>query len=267
MSGFAGLVVVVTGASEGIGRAFALEIARDRPKLVLAARSREQLDATARAAEAAGAECLVVPTDVGDAAACRALVDATLERFGALDVLVANAGVTMWARFDELQDLAVLEQLIRVNYLGTAWLAHAALPALKAARGRLVAIASVAGLTGVPERTAYAASKHAVVGFMDSLRIELAGSGVSVTVVAPDFVLTKAHERATGADGRPLGASPLRTDRVMSAETCAKLIRRAVLRRERLLVTSLRGRVGRWVRVIAPGLIDRIAARAIARKH
>jgi short-subunit dehydrogenase len=156
---------------------------------------------------------------------------------------------------------------MRVNYLGTAWLTHAALPALKASRGRLVAVASVAGLTGVPERTAYAASKHAVVGFMDSLRIELAGTGVSVTVIAPDFVLSKAHERAVGADGRPLGASPLRKDRIMTAEACAQLIRAAVLRRDRLLVTSLRGRIGRWVALFAPALIDRIAARAIARKH
>jgi short-subunit dehydrogenase len=173
----------------------------------------------------------------------------------------------MWTRFDELRDLAVLERLMRVNYLGTAWLTHAALPALKASRGRLVAVASVAGLTGVPERTAYAASKHAVVGFMDSLRIELAGTGVSVTVIAPDFVLSKAHERAVGADGRPLGASPLRKDRIMTAEACAQLIRAAVLRRDRLLVTSLRGRIGRWVALFAPALIDRIAARAIARKH
>jgi short-subunit dehydrogenase len=267
MDGYTGLVVVVTGASEGIGRALALELARERPKLVLAARSRDRLDAVAREAEASGAECLVVPTDVADEAACRALVDATLARFGRLDVLVANAGVTMWTRFDALQDLSVLERLMRVNYLGTAWLTHAALPALKASRGRLVAIASVAGLTGVPERTAYAASKHAVVGFMNSLRIELADSGVSVTVIAPDFVLSKAHERAVGADGRPLGASPLQKHRIMTAETCAKLIRVAVLRRERLLVTSLRGRIGRWLGLFAPALIDRIAARAIARKH
>jgi short-subunit dehydrogenase len=267
MSGYAGQVVVITGASEGIGRALALTLAPERPRLVLAARNRERLDELARQAGALGAECLVVPGDLADREACERLVGAALERFGRIDVLVANAGITMWCRFDELADLDVFERLMRVNYLSTVWLAHAALPALKASRGRLVGVASVAGLTGVPERTGYAASKHAMVGFLDSLRIELADSGVSVTVVAPDFVLSRIHERAIGADGRPLGTSPMQKDRIMTAEECAKLIRDAVLRRQRLLVTSGRGRLARLLRVFAPSVVDRLAARAIAQKH
>jgi short-subunit dehydrogenase len=143
------------------------------------------------------------------------------------------------------------------------WLTHAALPELKRARGQLVAIASLAGLTGVPTRTGYAASKHAVIGFYDSLRIELLGTGVGVTVVCPDFVLSEIHRRAFGPDGRPLGRSPMQEQRIMTAEQCARRIARAMQRRERLLVMSLRGRLGRFVRLLAPGLIDRIAARAV----
>lgn len=267
MGEFTDRVVIVTGASEGIGRALALELARDRPRLVLAARDRARLESVAAEARALGAECHVVPTDVAERASCEALVATTLAICGRIDALVCNAGATMWARFDALADLDVFERLMRVNYLACVWLTHAALPALRSARGRLVAVASVAGLSGIPERTAYAASKHAVVGFCDSLRIELAGSGVSVTVVAPDFVVTKAHERATGPDGRPLGASPLRRERVMTAEECARLIVRAMARRERLLITSARGRLARWLKLLAPGLVDRIAARAIAQKH
>lgn len=267
MMGYTDLVVVITGASEGIGRALALRLARERPKLVLAARSRGRLDEVARQAGALGAECLVVPADLVDRAACESVVAAALARFGRIDVLVANAGITMWSRLDALEDPGILERLMRVNYLGTAWLTQAALPALKASRGRLVAVASVAGLLGVPERTGYAASKHAVVGFCDSLRIELAGTGVSVTVIAPDFVVSRAHERAIGPDGRPLGTSPMQRDRIMTAETCAGLIRDAVLRRERLRVTSARGRLGRWLQLLAPSLTDRMAARAIAQKR
>lgn len=267
MSEFTGKVVIVTGASEGIGRAVALELARERPRLVLAARDRARLESVAAEATALGAQCHVVPTDVADRTACESLVASALVACGRIDALVCNAGATMWARFDALADLEVFERLMRVNYLACVWLTHAALPALKASRGRLVAVASVAGLSGVPERTAYAASKHAVVGFYDSLRIELADTGVSVTVVAPDFVVTKAHERATGADGRPLGASPLRRERVMTAEECARLVVRAMARRERLLITSARGRFARVLKLVAPGLVDRIAARAIARKH
>jgi short-subunit dehydrogenase len=130
-----------------------------------------------------------------------------------------------------------------------------------------VAVASMAGLTGVPERTGYAASKHAQVGFFESLRIELQGSGVDVTLIAPDFVVSQIHRRALGADGKPLGASPMVEPRIMTSEQCARLIRGAMQRRQRLLVTSLRGKLGRVVKAFAPGLIDRIAARAIRMKH
>ncbi len=267
MAGYTDLVVVITGASEGIGRALALALAPDRPRLVLAARDAARLESVAAEARALGADCLVVPGDLGERAACDALVAATLARHGRLDVLVANAGVTMWARFDALTDLAVVERTMRINYFSVAWLTHAALPALKASRGRLAVVASLAGLGGIPERTADAASKHAVVGFMESLRIELRGTGVSVTIVAPDYVVTRAHERASGADGTPLGESPLQRDRVMTAERCAALIATAVLARRRLLITSLRGRLAQFVRPFVPGLVDRLAARAIAQKH
>jgi len=169
----------------------------------------------------------------------------------------------MWARFDELTDLAGLERLLAVNYLGAARVTAAALPHLKTSRGLIVAVASIAGLTGVPERTGYAASKHAMVGFFESLRIELRGSGVGVTIVAPDFVVSELHKAALGPDGRPLGVSPMDEPHIMTSEECGYLVARAMRRRQRLLITSRRGRLGRWARLIAPALVDRLAARAI----
>jgi short-subunit dehydrogenase len=139
----------------------------------------------------------------------------------------------------------------------------AALTHLKASRGLIVAVASLAGLTGVPERTAYAGSKHAMVGFFESLRIELAASGVGVTIIAPDFVVSELHRRALGPDGAPLGRTPMQEEHIMSAERCAQLILEAMQRRQRLLITSARGRLVRWVRLVAPGLVDDLAARAI----
>jgi short-subunit dehydrogenase len=263
MNSFAGRSVVVTGASEGIGRALALRLARDGARLTLVARSADRLGALCSDCEALGAEALAVPADLEDPAAATQVIGAATTRFGALDVLVNNAGITMWSRFEALGDLAVLERLVRVNYLAAARLTAAALPALRASRGLIVAVASVAGLTGVPERTGYAASKHAMVGFFESLRIELAGSGVDVTVAAPDFVVSQIHRRALGPDGRPLAASPMQEARIMSAERCAELIHGAMLARRRLLITSWRGRAGRWLRLMAPALVDRIAARAI----
>ncbi len=128
-----------------------------------------------------------------------------------------------------------------------------------------MAVSSLAGLTGVPERTGYAASKHALFGFFDSLRIELEGTGVSVTIAAPDFVVTEIHRRAIGTEGRPLGKSPMEESKIMTAEACARHIVRAMEKRKRLWIGSLRGRIGRFVRLFAPALTDRIARRAIAR--
>ncbi len=264
---FAGKSIVLTGASEGIGRALALSLARDRATLVLAARNAQRLESLAAECRALGATVHTVPADLTDRAACEALIATTLECCGALDVLVNNAGGTMWSRFDALSDLAIFEDLMRLNYYSNVWLTAAALPALKRSRGLLVAVASVAGLTGVPERTAYAASKHAVVGFFESLRIELAGSGVDVTIIAPDFVLSEIHRRAIGPDGKALGTSPLQRARIMTAEECARLTHRAMARRKRLLITSLRGRAGRVLKILAPRLIDRVALRAIRDRH
>ncbi len=263
MDTFRGKTVLITGASTGIGRALALELARTGAQLALNARDADRLGETAGECMALGAAALAVPGDVTRDADCRQMVARTLERFQKLDVLVNNAGMTMWARFDALADLAPLERLLAVNYLGAAHMTAAALPYLKSSRGLIVAVASVAGLTGVPERTGYAAAKHAMVGFFESLRIELRDSGVDITIVAPDFVRSELHKGALGADGRPLGVSPMDEPHIMTSEQCAKLIARAMGRRQRLLITSRRGRLGRWARLVAPALVDRIAERAI----
>ena len=266
MGAFTGKTVLITGASEGIGRALALNLAAAGANLTLAARSSVRLEEAARACSALGAQVEAVVTDVAQPADCVHCVARAVARFGGLDFLVNNAGITMWARFDAITDFAVFERLMTVNVLGAVRMTAAALPHLKASRGLVVAVASIAGLTGVPERTGYAASKHAMVGFFESLRIELRGSGVDVTIVAPDFVVSQIHRRATGADGRALGHTPMDEDRIMTAEDCATLIAGAMRRRQRLLITSTRGRFARWARLIAPGLVDKLAARAI-REH
>lgn len=265
MAAYAAKTIAVTGASQGIGRALCLALAPQRPRLVLAARDTDRLDEVAESCRSLGAEALVVRTDVSIQSDCERVVAEAVTRFGALDVLVPNAGVSMWSRFDEVRDLSIYETLMRVNYLGCVYLAHAALPHLKRTRGQIVAVASLAGLAGVPTRTGYAASKHAVIGFFDSLRIELEGTGVSVTVVAPDFVVSEIHRRSVGPDGRPLGETPMQEARLMTAEACAAHIVAAMEGRRRLAILSFRGRIGRFVRLVAPGLIDKVAARAVRR--
>ena len=258
-------VVIVTGASTGIGRELALQLADQGAWVALAARDRERLEEVARECARRGGREIVVPTDVGDEAQCRALVERTVAEFGRLDVLINNAGLSMWARFEELTDLAPFERMMRVNYFGSVYCTRAALPHLRRSHGRLVAVSSLTGKTGVPTRSGYAATKHAMAGFFDSLRVELAGSGISVTVVYPGFVATEIRERAYGPDGRPLGNgnSPVQETDVMTAEECARQILRAAAARRRDLVMTLRGRFGMWLKLIAPALVDRIAQRAI----
>jgi short-subunit dehydrogenase len=267
MTDISGLKVILTGASEGIGRALALALASRGARLSLAARDRERLETLAQECRARGAEARVLPTDVTNAQDCEWLVNETVTAFGGIDIVIHNAGITMWSRFDALSDLSVFERIMEVNYLAPVRLTALALPHLKQSKGLLVAVASLAGLTGVPERSGYAASKHAMIGFFDSLRIELRGSGVGVSVVAPDFVVTEIHKRAIGPDGEPLGESPMMQSKIMTAEHCARRIVLAIEKRERLVLMSVRGRIGRWLKLLAPSLIDRIAERAIRQRH
>jgi NAD(P)-dependent dehydrogenase (short-subunit alcohol dehydrogenase family) len=257
--------VLLTGASRGIGREMALQLADQGAWLALSARDVVALEEVAEECRRRGARTVAIPADVVEEPQCAALVARAMEAFGRIDTLVNNAGISMWARFDELRDLSVCERVMGVNYFGSVYCTWHALPHLKAARGRLVGVSSLTGKTGVPMRSGYAASKHAMAGFFDTLRIELAGSGVTVTMAYPDFVATETRERALGADGKPLGTSPVREAEIMPAETCARLILRAAAARRRELIMTRRGKVGLWLKLLAPGLVDRIARRAIER--
>ena len=258
-------VVILTGASSGIGRAMALQLAEQGARLALAARRADRLEAVAEQCRQKGGQAIAIPTDVSQPEACQQLVAQTLAHYGRIDTLINNAGISMWARFDEVQDLSIFERIMRINYLGSVYCTYYALPHLKAARGRLVAVSSLTGKSGVPTRSGYAASKHAMAGFFDTLRIELSESGVSVTVSYPDFVTSEIRTHAFGADGSPLGDSPVQENKVMTAEESARRILRAAARRQREDVQSLRGRLGQWLKLIAPSLVDKIALRAIQR--
>ena len=253
-------VIIVTGASEGIGRALCLALAPQKPKLVLAARNKNRLEQLKKEVESEGAKSIVVPTDVSEEKACKSLIEKTNLEFDRIDVLVNNAGRTMWTTLEDMADISIIEQLMRINYFSAAYCTYYALPNIIKSKGRIVGISSVAGLNGVPTRTAYSATKHAMFGFFDSLRIELIGTGVTVTMIAPDFVLSEIHRRAFGKDGKPLGSNPLKEDKIMTANECASKIIRAMENRDRL---SFRGKIGRWVKMIAPGLIDQAASKAI----
>jgi short-subunit dehydrogenase len=256
-------VVVITGASTGIGEELAYQLASQGAKLVLTARRAAELERVAANVRARGAEALVVSADVARESECKAIINAAIEKFGRIDTLVNNAGMTMWAKFEDIQDITIVERIMQVNYLGAVYCTHHALPHLKKSRGRIVSIASLTGLVGVPTRTAYAASKHAMRGFFDSLRIELEETGITVTMIYPGFVATGIRENATGADGKTAKINPVDESKVMSVEECVRLIVNAIEQRKREEVMTLKGKLGQWLKLVAPKVIDGMAKRAV----
>lgn len=260
---FTGKTLIITGASEGIGAELALQLAPFKTNLALAARNAARLETVAGECRELGAQVLVVPTDVGDKSACENLVQQTVDAFGGVDVLVNNAGISMWARFDEIENLDIFETIMRVNYLGSVYCTYFALPYLKKSAGLVVGVSSLTGKTGVPTRSGYAASKHAMAGFFDSLRIELHGAGVNVTVIYPGFVASQVRKRALGADARSIGKSPLDETNVMPVEICVQQMVKAMAGRRRELVMTPRGKIGLWLKLVAPKWVDNIARRAV----
>jgi len=264
---FNGKVIVITGASDGIGAELARQLAAERPRLVLAARRRDALETVASQCEAKGASTLIVPTDVSVESDCRALIAAAMAKFGRIDALVNNAGVSMHAAFADIEDTGVYEKLMRINLMGSVWPTHAALPHLKASRGLIVAVSSLAGLVGVPERTTYCASKFAQTGFFEALRVEVQPEGVDVTLVYPGVVATEIRRNGWNARGETAGSSGLSEDKAMSVEECAGLIVAAMRSRKRDEVMSVKGKLGRWLKLIAPARVDAMARAALANKH
>lgn len=255
--------IVLTGASTGIGRALAITLAQQQANLVLAARNAAALAETVEACKQQGGQAIAIPTDVTDPDACKRLIAEAVQQFGGVDILINNAGIGAIARFEEVTDLSIFEQVMRVNYLGAVYCTYHALPYLKASKGLLVAISSLCGKQGVPTRSGYVASKHAMQGFFDTLRIELQGTGVDVLVVSPGFVATDIRERALGTDGKPLGQSPRDEGKgTMPVEECVQQIIHAMERRQREQVMTLKGKVGQWLKLVAPNLVDRLAANA-----
>lgn len=260
---FAAKTIVITGASAGIGRSLAVTLATQGANLVLAARDQVVLETVVADCRQAGGQAIAVPTDVTQADACQYLIKAAIAAFGQIDILVNNAGISMLTPFDQVTDLSIFEQIMQVNYLGAVYCTHFALPHLKTSGGLLVAISSLCGKTAVPTRSGYVASKHAMQGFFDTLRIELAASGVDVLVVSPGFVATDIRQRALGPDGQALGHSPRdENQHTMTVDECVRQIVQAMAGRKREHLMTLKGKVIPWAKLVWPGLVDRLAAYA-----
>jgi NAD(P)-dependent dehydrogenase (short-subunit alcohol dehydrogenase family) len=265
MHGLNGKVALITGASSGIGRAAALRLAGHGAHVALAARTESALREVAGEIERAGGKALALPTDVTDAEACGAAVSRTVEQIGQLDVLVCCAGVSMRARFEETR-LDAIEQLMRVNFLGTLYPTWHAVPHVKKTRGSLVAVSSLVGKRGTPTYAVYGASKFAVQGLYESLRVELAPDGVHVGVVSPGHVATPLRERVLGPDGQPWPTPPPAPFRVWPVDLVVDRIVSLITRRKaEALLPSFVSPMLAFDQLLGPWLGDRLIARQFRR--
>jgi len=263
MKNFKDKVIIITGASSGIGRELSIQLSEKGAQLSLAARNEIKLNKVAEKCKMNSNNVIAITTDVSKKEDCKNLIEQTINKLGKIDILINNAGITMWTLFEDITNIDLVEKIMSVNYLGSVYCTHFALPYLKRSKGSIVGISSLTGRTGVPTRTAYAASKFAMTGFFDSLRIELKNSGVGVTMIYPGFVNTEIRRKELGADGEQIGVNNLKDAKTMDVKTCVNIIVKAIAKRKREVVMTLIGKLGLKLKLIAPSLVDNIAQKAI----
>lgn len=265
MKNFNNKTVVVTGASSGIGEALAREFAARGARVVMGARSVEKLQLLAGEIREKGGQAAYCGVDVAKPEECHALIDTAVREFGGVDVLICNAGLSMRAIFDDV-DLDVLHRLMDVNFWGTVNCCKYALPYLQASKGSIVGVSSVAGLHGLPGRTGYSASKYAMTGFLETLRIENLKKGLHVMIACPGFTASNVRFAALTADGSQQGETPRNEAKMMTAAQVARIIARGVARRKRLCLMEAEGRATHFVKKFAPAFLDRMFYMVMARE-
>ena len=257
-------VVVITGASSGIGKALAEVYASKGFDLVLAARRIDRLKELE--AKLSNVKVLSVQTDVSVESDCKNLIESAIQKFGKIDILINNAGISMRAATIDVE-MNVLRKVMDVNLWGTIYCTKFALPHLLASKGSLVGIISVGGYVGLPARSGYSASKFAMRGFLDSVRVEHRRSGLHVLVAAPGFTTSDIRKSALMADGRQQGATPRDENKMMSAERCARRIYMAVKRRQRKLILKfIDGKATVLIAKLWADLVDGFIYRTFAKE-
>lgn len=253
MSVFRDKVIVITGASSGIGKALALDALARGAKVAVCARSEQKLREAFHGKE----EVFCFPADISREEEALGFIAAVIAQWGRVDVLVNNAGISMRALFEEA-DLSVIRELMDINFWGMVYCCKEALPSVRKNKGIIIGVSSIAGYRGLPARTGYSSSKFAMQGFLEALRTELLHTGAHVMWVCPGFTSSNIRNVALGADGSSQKETPLKEDKLMSAEECAKRILDAAEKRRRTVVMTFQGKLTVWLNKLFPNIADKL---------
>ena len=259
-------IIIITGASSGIGKSLAHEFAKRGANLVLAARQFVTLCEIAQGLEKEyGIKAVAVQCDVAVEDDCAHLIKQAVATFGGIDVLVNNAGISMRALFNDA-DVSVLKSVMDVNFWGTVYCTKFALPEILKSKGSIVGVSSIAGYKGLPGRTGYSASKFAVNGFLDALQVENLKTGIHILTACPGFTTSNIRNIALAANGKPQGESTMDEDKMMTSEEVAKIIADGVENRTRTLIMTGQGKLMVFLNKFLPGFVDKMVYKTIAKE-
>ncbi|MDG1433992.1 MAG: SDR family oxidoreductase [Saprospiraceae bacterium] len=253
-------VVWITGASSGIGEALAIEFAKEKSKIVLSARRAEVLKAVAGKCEELGVECLVLPMDVTNYDVIEENVDIVLNKFGKIDVLINNAGISQRGLTVET-NFEVDRRIMEINYFGNIALTKAVLPKMiEQKNGQIVTMSSLVGIFGFPQRSSYSASKHALHGFYETLMVEHYNDNLKINIICPGRIKTDISINSLTKDGTQHGKMDPGQAKGISAEKCAQIIVKSMKRNKRVTVIGMEGKLMVFFKKFMPRLFYKIAS-------
>ncbi|MEM6523105.1 MAG: SDR family oxidoreductase [Bacteroidota bacterium] len=258
-------VVVITGGSSGIGKALAEEFGRKGSKILITGRNKQALKETENELTQKGITVASFQADASSEQDNKNMADFTLEKFGKIDILIANAGISMRALFKDV-DLDVVKKVMDINFYGVLYATKYCLPSILENKGSVIGMSSIAGYRGLPGRTGYSASKFALQGFLEVLRTENLKTGVHVLTACPGFTASNIRKRSLTADGSQQGESPREEKKMMTAEECARHIYKATVKRKKHLVLTTQGKFTVFMNKWLPGLTDRLVYNVMAKE-
>ena len=258
-------VVIVTGATSGIGEACARSFGLQGAKVAITGRSQEKVNNTLAGLQVEGIDCVGILAEAGDESQNKQMAEEVKEHFGRIDILINNAGISMRALFQDL-DLEVFKKVMNTNFWGSVYATKYCLEEIVQNKGSIVAVSSVNGFRGTPARTAYTASKYALNGFFESLRTEVMKKGVHVLVACPGFTASNIRKSALLADGSTQSESPREEGKMMTSDEVANAILQATLKRKRDLVLTTEGKLAFFLNKWVPGIMDGIVYNHMAKE-